>query len=314
MKKSLLFLFAALLPLLASAQTKVEIDGIWYNIIKKAKQAEVTFKGSSYNEYKNEYSGSITLPAMVTYDGVECRVTSIENNAFSDCSSLTSITLPEGVTSIGNSAFYGCSSLTSINIPESVTSIGGYAFDGCGSLTSIALPEGVTSIGNSAFGDCTSLTNITIPEGVTSIGNYAFGGCWDLTAIAIPEGVTSIGSGAFEYCSSLTDITLPESVTSIGDNAFFNCSSLTDITLPEGVTSIGGGAFYGCSSLTDVYCYAERIPTTDTNAFSNSNIGKATLHVPASALNAYKTTAPWSSFGNIVALTDEEMGHRAINK
>ena len=100
MKKHLLFLFAALLPLLASAQTKVEIDGIWYNLVSKAKQAEVTYKGDD-PYYDNDYSGNITLPATVTYEGVSYSVTSIGDYAFNGCSSLTAITLPESVTSIG---------------------------------------------------------------------------------------------------------------------------------------------------------------------------------------------------------------------
>jgi hypothetical protein len=174
MKKHLLFIFATLLPLLSSAQTKVEIDGIWYNLVSKAKQAEVTFKGDSYDSYDNEYSGSITLPATVTYDGVTYSVTSIGDEAFFYCSSLTAITIPKGVTSIGSSAFEGCESLTTINIPEGVTSIGALAFLGCTSLTDIILPEGVTSIGAAAFYDCSSLTTITLPEGVTSIKSWAF--------------------------------------------------------------------------------------------------------------------------------------------
>ena len=200
-KKVLALLFAALLPLVASAQTKVEIDGIWYNLTAETREAEVTSSGGT------KYSGSITIPATVTHNGVE----------------------------------------------YSVTSIGDFAFDGCSSLT----------------------------------------------AITIPEGVTSIGGIAFYKCSNLTAITLPEGVTSIGVGAFFWCSSLTAITLPASVTSIGGSAFNGCESLTDVYCNAEEIPHTSTNAFSGSNIENATLHVPASAMDEYKTTAPWSSFGTI---------------
>ena len=388
-KKVLMALFAVLLPLVASAQTKVEIDGIWYNLVSKAKQAEVTSSGGT------KYSGSITIPATVTYDGVAYSVTSIGDYAFYYCSGLTAITLPEGVTSIGEWAFIGCTSLTAITLPEGVTSIGEKAFDGCSSLTDINIPEGVTSIGEEAFNGCSSLTAINIPEGVTSIGSSAFSrcsnlttitipensqltsigstafyGCSNLTAINIPEGVTSIGYSTFSDCSSLTAITIPENsqLTSIGDYAFFWCSSLTAITIPEGVTSIreeafahcssltaitipensqltsiGDYAFYGCSSLTaitipesvtsigkeafggcssltaitlpksvsrigsnafancpeltDVYCYAEKVPTTDTNAFEGSYIEYATLHVPTNAVASYKTTAPWSSFG-----------------
>ena len=145
MKKYLLLALLVLLPLLANAEA-VEIDGIRYNLVSKAKQAEVTSGG--------KYSGSITIPSMVTYEGVDYSVTSIGEGAFQYCGSLTAITIPEGVTSIGNYAFYGCSDLTAITIPEGVTSIGEKAFSGCRSLTAITLPESVTSIGNSAFSKC----------------------------------------------------------------------------------------------------------------------------------------------------------------
>ena len=110
-------------------------------------------------------------------------VTSIANDAFRDCTNLTSIIIPDGVTSIGADAFCGCTSLTSINIPDSVTSIGIGAFDGCKALTSIIIPDSVTSIGNYAFFNCTNLTSIIIPDSVTSIGNYAFSECTNLTSI-----------------------------------------------------------------------------------------------------------------------------------
>ena len=134
-----------------------------------------------------------------------------------------------GGTSIGEDAFESCTSLTSITIQEGVTSIGEDAFFNCTSLTSITIPESVTSIGYSAFNNCTSLTSITIPESVTSIGSNAFYNCTSLTSITIPESVTSIGSFAFYYCTSLTSITIPESVTSIGDFAFKGCENLKTV-------------------------------------------------------------------------------------
>ena len=172
--------------------------------------------------------------------------------AFQNCSSLTSITIPNSVTSIYDSAFSGCTSLTSISIPEGVTSIGSYAFSYCYALTSISIPDGVTSIGESTFYDCYSLTSIAIPEGITSIGDYAFYCCSSLTNITIPDGVTSIDKKTFYNCSSLTSIRISESVTSIGDYAFYGCSALVSITIPEGVESIGYYVFSGCDALTSI--------------------------------------------------------------
>ena len=214
----------------------------------------------------------VVIPAKVYVGSTELTVTSIGAGAFSGCSGLTSVTIPEGVISIGGGAFLGCSGLTSVTIPESVTNIGDWAFCGCSGLTSVTIPEGVTSIGNDAFCACSGLTNVTIPESVTSIGNYAFRACSGLTSISvesgnpvydsrnncnalietatntliagcnntiIPKSVTNIGSWAFSYCSGLTSVTIPEGVTSIGNDAFFDCSGLTSVTIPEGVTSIG---------------------------------------------------------------------------
>ena len=114
--------------------------------------------------------------------------------------------IPDGVTSIGDNAFCFCSSLTSIDISDSVTSIGNYAFNYCSSLTSIVIPDSVTSIGDDAFSGCRLLTSIVIPDGVTSIGYRAFAWCSSLTSIVIPDGVTSIGYQAFADCISLTDV------------------------------------------------------------------------------------------------------------
>ncbi|WP_321976607.1 leucine-rich repeat protein [Prevotella sp.] len=133
-------------------------------------------------------------------------VTSINEYAFSGCSSLTSIVIPSSVTSIGNGTFQGCSSLTSINIPSSVTSIGNGTFQGCSSLTGINIPSGVTRIGDRAFYDCSSLTSINIPSGVTDINSYVFSGCSSLTSINIPSSVTYIGYNAFSGCQKLSEI------------------------------------------------------------------------------------------------------------
>ena len=186
---------------------------------------------------------SITIPNSVTR---------INWYAFRDCSSLTSITIPNSVTYIGWYAFVNCTSLTSITIPNSVTSIGRNAFSGCSSLISITIPYSVTSIGQSAFSGCSSLTSITIPNSVRSINQHAFYNCSSLRFIAIPNSVTSIDYAVFKDCSSLTSITIPNSVTSIKACAFQFCSSLISITIPNSVTSIGEDAFYSCHSLQNI--------------------------------------------------------------
>lgn len=282
-KKKSLLLFAAFVPLLTSAQTKVEIEGIWYNLDAEDMKAEVTFKGSSYDEYENEYTGSITIPATVTYEGADYNVTSIGNETFFKCSELTDIALPEGMTRIGADAFWYCSNLTAINIPESMTSIGNYAFYCCGNLATINIPEGLKSIGEGAF-FC----------------------CGKITSFDIPEGLTCIPSKTFYLCYSLTTINIPEDVRWIGDEAFFNCTSLTTVILPKSLKSILGNAFASCIELHDIHCYAEEAPSVESDAFSTLSYYDATLHVPTSALEAYKATAPWSSFKNIVAITDKE--------
>ena len=127
----------------------------------------------------------ITIPE--THDGLP--VTTINENAFYDCDSLTSVTIGNSVTSIGDYAFYNCTNLTSVTIPNSVTSIGDYAFFYCHSLTSVTIPNSVTSIGDYAFYDCNSLTSVTIPDSVTSIGGSTFEDCNSLTSVTIPDGL-----------------------------------------------------------------------------------------------------------------------------
>ena len=179
-------------------------------------------------------------------------ITSIGDNAFSNCSGLISIEMSTSLTSIGQKAFYGCSGLTSIELPEGVTSIGDYAFYNCSGLTSIELLGDLKSIGESAFYGCSGLTTINLPDSVEFIGERAFYGCSSLDTIKLPDGLESIKIGTFSGCSSLTSIELPKSLKSLGKSTFYGCSSLTTINLPDSVESIGERAFYGCSGLTSI--------------------------------------------------------------
>jgi len=135
-----------------------EVDGIYYK--KSGSNAYVTYRGSSYAFYSNEYSGNIVIPSTVTHNGTTYNVVGIGQYAFYDCSGLTSVIIPESVTSIDNYAFFGCIGLTSVIIPEPVKSIGDFAFDACIGLTSVIIPESVTSIGNYAFWDCSNLKQV----------------------------------------------------------------------------------------------------------------------------------------------------------
>ena len=183
--------------------------------------------------------GKLVIPA--TIEGKS--VSSIGKEAFYDCMSLTSITIPDSVTSIGEYAFYKCTSLESIKIGDSVTSIGSNAFEKCSSLTSITIPDSVTSIGFGVFLNCEKLNSIKIPDSANSIAGRSFSGCTSLTNITIPDSVTSIAGYAFPNCTSLNSIIIPDSVTSVGNFAFLSCSALTAVTFHGDAPKVGNDIF-----------------------------------------------------------------------
>ena len=296
-----LFLSLAVLLSLPMLAEQVEINGINYELVAKAKQATVIAKSSG------KYSGEVVIPESVEHGGTTYSVTSIGDYAFYYCSGLTSVTIPNSVTSIGVSAFNWCSGLTSVTIPNSVTSIGNEAFIGCSGLTSVTIPNSVKSFGYSVFRACSGLTSVTIPNSVKGIVEYTFDGCSGLTSVTIPNSVTSIGQSAFAYCSGLTSVTIPNSVTWIWGSAFEGCSGLTSVTIGSGVKNISSSAFANCPELLDVYCLAENVPSTSSDAFEGSYIEYVNLHVPDASIESYKAQTPWSGFGTFNGLSGVEL-------
>ena len=231
---------------------------------------------------------------------------------------ITDVVIPDSVTSIKDWTFYGFD-MTSVTVPNSMTSIGQEAFGDCVCLDSVHIHD-LEAWCKIKFSDMTSnplyeasylylngneVTDLVIPDGITAIEDYAFCNCNRLTSLTIPNSVTTIGDWAFDGCSGLTSVTIPNSVTNIGDRAFGDCNELTSISIGESVKTIGKSAFDGdIRRVKDVYCYADDIPTTGDDVFHEPYMKYATLHVPATSVEAYKATAPWSGFGNIVALKD----------
>ena len=291
-----------LLPLVASA---VEINGINYEITVYGKTAEVA---------KKAYQGSVIIPDYITYNGVKFSVTGIGAQAFEGCTELTSVTIGNNVKYIRESAFEGCSGLTSVTLGIRVTTIAANAFQDCKSLVSIDVPDTMKTIETGAFRNCIGLTSIVIPNSVTTIEASVFKGCSSLTSVVMSNSLKTIGSDAFMDCEALTSITIPLSVTSIGNRAFYGCSNLASVVMGSGVEYIGTMAFANCKALTDVYCYAKEMPLmvngSDfvTDAFQGSPIEQASLYVPVSMIELYKSLEPWKNFKNIISVNDAVYG------
>ncbi len=285
MKNHLLFIILMMLPLTVGARG-TEINGINFNLNSSNKTAEV----ASWNR-GHKYTGDVVIPSSVTKDGVDYTVTSIQANAFGNCSELISVTIPNTVATIGKDIFANCTGLASIVIEE-----GNPVYDSrenCNALIETAsnrliygckgtvIPNGVTTIGQGSFKNCAGLTSIIIPNSVTTIENAAFQKCSGLTYIYLGTGLENIPEYVFEDCNlktveinnnaivsknynsgeinvggifiyaSVEEIILGEDVTSIGDWAFRGCG-MTSIKMSDNVTSIGDYAFRECTRLTSV--------------------------------------------------------------
>jgi len=267
---SLILALAMVLSIIPIGMISVSAETVYYNVtggqlkFDTATGTITGFTGQPTN---------VVIPEEI--DGVT--VVAIRYNAFYNCSSLTSITIPNSVSSIGFYGFYNCIALTSISLPNAITEIQENTFQGCSSLVMITIPIGVTSIGNSVFANCKKLKEISLPISLQSIGYSAFNGCTNLVSISIPEGVTIIKDWAFQGCTNLFLISFPSTLTNIGylafedttwyvlkpdDNVVYagkvaygykgNYNSVSAITLRADTKGIASRAFLGCSDLTEI--------------------------------------------------------------
>ncbi len=234
----------------------------------------VNFNGSKITKIG---SGAFAECGM-TQISIPDTVTTIESNAFENCSKLTSLALPKNLNSYGFRAFAGCSSITSITIPRKVVSANGFAFEDCIGLTEVTFEDGMTAIPAAALQNMEkgNITTINIPASVTSIGEKAFS-CQSalknvkfaagsklttienevfyktgIEGIDLPDTVTTIGSSAFCECSALENIDLPSSLTTLGYMAFGSCTALTSMLIPKKVSTCGGYVFNKCNGITEV--------------------------------------------------------------
>ena len=217
-----------------------------YNLLGKIITVNVQCGGSIPNSeiWYTSSDGNIVTPNSTS------ALPTIVSNTYSGDKGI--IKCASDITRIGDLAFKGCTTLTSVTIPNGVKIIGEYAFESCGGLTSVSIPNKVTSIGNDAFYNCRNLTSITIPNSVINIGNDAFRNCTGLTSVTIPNSVTSIGTQAFQNCNKLTDVSIGNSVTSIRELTFNNCDSLASVIIGNSVKSIEKFAFGYCRSLRNI--------------------------------------------------------------
>ena len=279
----------------------IVIDGLAYRT-----HSETTCEVIPYyddNGQRVPYEGDIVIPEHITYEGQVMTVTTIGKSAFSSCTNLRSIELPNTITEIGRRAFSGCANLLGINLPNSVTTIRSGAFSGCSGLTRLDIPDSVTAIKHNTFSG-TGLMSVDIPSSVTAIGAYAFERCSYLLNVDIPNSVTKLEEGAFYNCSSLSDINISNSILSIKDNAFEYCSSLRTIDIPSSVITIGNNAFRDCKALTTVNFTSPSATTTICKmAFAHcSNL--ASINIPNSV-----TTIDESAFYDCPALTDVKLSN-----
>lgn len=221
------------------------------------------------------------------------------------CYSLKVVSLPDTLTRGTTYAFSNTYSLKRLTFPDGVVNLWSYTMRCCYGIKQITLPKSISSVGTNMFEDCYLLEEVVIPEGVKYIEGYAFDGCSKLKNINIPEGVVQIGSSAFYNCYALRELKLPETIQTIGVSGIRNCYSLTELTIPSNVISVGAMAFAGNYGIENYYFLPTTPPTLgSTNVFSDIS-STCKIHVPKGCLEAYQTTANWSTYVDYIVEMEE---------
>ena len=255
----------------------------------------------------DKYSGDVTIPSRVSYNGTLYHVTAIGEGAFEECSGLTSVTIPESVTHIKNGAFMNCTGLTGIAIPNSVTAIGEGAFSECSGLTSVTIPESVTHIENSAFKNCTSLKTLNYNaiscDDFATLTNYTYPVFYnvDLLTINIGDNVQRIPAYFAFKQQQLKEVNIGSNVQSIGSFAFANCSAIQTVNIGSNVLRIGDYAFANCSAIQIINSLNNNAPEIEENTFNDINVlHHSKVYVPARCQVNYIQQPYWKEFYFII--------------
>jgi len=288
MKKSLLLLFLIFSFCVINAQVSKTINvitaGTLFTLLTAQEKLTIT---------------NLTVTGNINNADLNCMRDELAKLAFLDISALKISQMPYASFSYIMKGNY---TLKQIILPDIITYIGDYAFAGCYSLENIIIPNGVTWIGENAFSLCASLTNVNIPNSVNHIGEGAFGDCKKLENVTIGNSVSSLAGGLFYNCQALINITIPNSVISIGESTFRSCWSLSCLTIPKSVKTIGSSAFIYCDKLSSIIaCSAIPIDLSLTyDVFKGIDKTNCRLYVPTGSTIAYKNSAQWNTFVNII--------------
>ncbi len=200
-----------------------------------------------YNYYYDESGGTFVETGS-------CDSTTFTAEDISNKATLHSSQLGSCVTSIANAAFSGCSVLDNVMMPEGLTTIGDNAFESCSGMPYCTIPQTVTSIGNSAFRHCLVLSTLVLPQNLTTLGEYAFSDCDNFSTINIPKSLKTIPNFCFQGSGGLAIVDLHNEITSIGRGAFHNCTGLNYV-ICRGLTppTLGNNVFDFCTLLESIY-------------------------------------------------------------